>query len=72
VKTAEGHISPEVKQLIRKMAKANPLWGAPKIHGELLMLGFIISERSAAACEDLPEFSVRKCAILGITEVFDG
>jgi hypothetical protein len=30
------------------MAKANPLWGAPKIHGELLMLGFIIGERSVS------------------------
>src|SRR6185436_10735583 len=27
-------ISPEVKQLIRMMSDANPLWGAPKIHGE--------------------------------------
>ena len=48
MKTAEGHISPEVKQLIRKMAKAKPLWGAPKIHGELLMLGVVISERSVS------------------------
>lgn len=28
-----------VRQLIRTMAEANPLWGAPRIHGELLKLG---------------------------------
>ena len=32
--------------LVQKMAAANPLWGAPRIHGELLKLGFDISERS--------------------------
>jgi putative transposase len=29
----------EVRQLIRKMSIANPIWGAPRIHGELLKLG---------------------------------
>jgi len=29
----------EVRQLIRDMSLANPLWGAPRIHGELLKLG---------------------------------
>jgi hypothetical protein len=29
----------EVCQLIREMSVANPLWGAPRIHGELLKLG---------------------------------
>jgi hypothetical protein len=40
----EGDVSTEVKQLIRRMAEANPTWGAPKIHGELLKLGIVISE----------------------------
>jgi putative transposase len=44
----KDEVTPEVKRLIRRMAKANPLWGAPKIHGELLMLGFVISERSVS------------------------
>ena len=36
----EGHRCPlEVRRLIREMSLANPLWGAPRIHGELLKLG---------------------------------
>jgi putative transposase len=34
----------EVRALIRKLARDNPLWGAPRIHGELLKLGFVVSE----------------------------
>ena len=41
-------ISPEIRDLILKMAKANPLWGAPRIHGELLKLGIEISERTVS------------------------
>jgi hypothetical protein len=32
-------INSEIRDLIREMSMANPLWGAPRIHGELLMLG---------------------------------
>jgi transposase InsO family protein len=39
-------IDPEIRSLIRRMATANPLWGAPRIHGELLKLGIEISETS--------------------------
>jgi hypothetical protein len=39
-------ISPEIRDLILKMANANPLWGAPRIHCELLKLGIEISERT--------------------------
>ena len=41
-------ISREIRDLIRRMAKANPLWGAPRIHGELLKLGIEISERTVS------------------------
>jgi putative transposase len=34
----------EIRDLIRCMSKANPLWGAPRIHGELLKLGIRISQ----------------------------
>jgi hypothetical protein len=41
-------VSQEIRQLIRRMSRENPLWGAPKIHGELLKLGFNISETSVS------------------------
>jgi putative transposase len=34
----------EIHDLIRQMSRANPLWGAPRIHGELLKLGIEISQ----------------------------
>ena len=36
----------QIRQLIERMAAANPLWRAPRIHGELKMLGILISERT--------------------------
>src|SRR4029450_296978 len=36
--------TPEIRDLIRSMSTANPLWGAPRIHGELLKLGIEISQ----------------------------
>jgi putative transposase len=41
-------VSSEVIALIRKMSLANPRWGAPRIHGELLKLGFELSEATVA------------------------
>jgi hypothetical protein len=41
-------ISREVIDLIRKMSMANPRWGAPRVHGELLKLGFGLSESTVA------------------------
>jgi len=38
----------EVRDLIRKMSLANPLWGAPRIHGELLKLGIELSQATVA------------------------
>ena len=40
--------SSEVRALIQRMAAANPFWGAPRIHGELLKLGMEISERTVS------------------------
>ena len=38
----------EIRQLIRTMSLANPLWGAPRIHGELLKLGIDVGQTSVA------------------------
>src|SRR5438876_2245133 len=41
-------VNAEIAALVRKMATANPLWGAPRIHGELLKLGIDIAERTVS------------------------
>jgi putative transposase len=41
-------VNAEIATLVRKMAKANPLWGAPRIHGELLKLGIDVAERTVS------------------------
>jgi len=38
----------DIRQLIREMSVANPLWGAPWIHGELLKLGIDIGQTTVA------------------------
>jgi len=38
----------EIRQLIREMSIANPLWGAPRIHGELLKLGIDVGQTTVA------------------------
>ena len=37
-------IDSEIRALFRRMSRENPLWGAPRIHGELLMLGIEVAE----------------------------
>jgi hypothetical protein len=41
-------VSLEIRELISQMSTANPLWGAPRIHGELLKLGIRISQATVA------------------------
>jgi hypothetical protein len=41
-------VSAEIRQLIRAMSLANPLWGASRIHGELLKLGIDVGQTSVA------------------------
>jgi len=44
-------VAADVRALIRRMAQENPLWGAPRIHGELLKLGLEVSQsRSRNIC----------------------
>src|SRR5262249_56766222 len=41
-------VSGERRELIQRMSKENQLWGAPRIHGELLKLGFEIAESTVS------------------------
>jgi putative transposase len=41
-------VNAEINALVRSMAAANPLWGAPRIHGELLKLGIVVAERTVS------------------------
>jgi hypothetical protein len=61
----------DIRQLIREMSIANPLWGAPRIHGELLKLGIEVGQTTVAKymakrrrppsrLEDLPLQSCRR------------
>jgi hypothetical protein len=44
----QPQIDTELRTLIRRMSIENPLWGAPRIHGELLKLGFEVAQSSVA------------------------
>ncbi len=41
-------VSREVRDLIRRLSRENPLWGAPRLHGELQMLGVQIAQTTVA------------------------
>jgi hypothetical protein len=48
--------SPRISaRLIRRMGAENPRWGAPRIHGELLKLGFVVAQSSVA------KYMVKRC-----------
>ena len=49
-------IDPELRELIRRMSVENPLWGAPRIHGELLKLGFEVAQ-SCPTIESLDQLA---------------
>jgi transposase InsO family protein len=62
-------VPPEIRHLIRQMSIANPLWGAPRIHGELLKLGIDIGQTASPStwCEGgrhRPKAGRRSCAIM--------
>jgi hypothetical protein len=48
-------IETDLRALIRRMSMENPVWGAPRIHGELLKLGFEVAQTSVA------KYMVRRC-----------
>jgi hypothetical protein len=41
-------VNAEIAALVRRMAATNPLWGAPRIHGELMKLGVKVAERTVS------------------------
>ncbi len=41
-------VAPDVRELIQNMSRANPLWGAPRTHGELAKLGISISQATVS------------------------
>jgi hypothetical protein len=45
-------IGVDLRALIRRMNRENPLWGAPRIHGELLKLGFDVAQSTVAKYMD--------------------
>jgi len=47
-RTGRPTVAAHVRSLIRTMADANPRWGAPRIHGELLKLGIDVSQATVA------------------------
>ena len=46
----------DIRSLVRQISRENPLWGAPRIHGELLKLGIEVAQSSVA------KYMVRRCA----------
>ena len=56
-------IDTELRALIRQMSTENQLWGAPRIHGELLKLGFSVAQSTVA------KYKVKRC---GPASTFSG
>jgi len=48
IRCGRKRISRELRELIFQMVAENPRWGAPRVHGELLKLGFDLSERTVS------------------------
>jgi transposase InsO family protein len=49
-------VDADLRALIQRMSAENPLWGAPRIHGELLKLGFEVAQSSVA------KYIVKRCS----------
>ena len=47
-RSGRPRISRDIRELIRTMSKSNPLWGAPRVHGELLKLGIDVSQATVS------------------------
>jgi putative transposase len=47
-RTGRPSIPADIRTLIRTISDANPLWGAPRIHGELRKVGIVVSQSTVA------------------------
>ena len=47
-KPGRPKIDPEIRRLIRRMCRENSTWGAPRIHSELALLGYVVAETTVA------------------------
>jgi hypothetical protein len=58
-------IAQNTRDLIREISRANPLWGAPRVHGELIKLGIDVAQSTVATCMSRirrpPSGSARTC-----------
>ena len=53
-------IPADIRKLILEMSGTNPLWGAPRIHGELLKLGIDVGQTTVAFAQLLPRILQRE------------
>jgi transposase InsO family protein len=72
-------VSAELRTLICEMSGANPLWGAPRIHGELLKLGFEVAQstvarymcrQQVATVSGLEDLSAQSCDGIAAVDLF--
>ena len=54
-KGGRKQIDQEIRQLIQRMARENPIWGAPRIQSELTLLGYVVAESTVAKYMPPPE-----------------
>jgi hypothetical protein len=58
----------ELRELIRRMSNDNPLWGAPRIHGELLKLGFEVAQSTVSKYMIPPWTTVARLADIPVQQ----
>jgi hypothetical protein len=68
-RTGRPTVPADVRELIRTMSHANPLWGAPRIHGELRKLGIAVGQSTVAKYMAVPTRNIVRFASIGVTAV---
>jgi hypothetical protein len=65
-RTGRPTVPADVRELIRTMSHANPLWGAPRIHGELRKLGIAVGQSTVAKYMAVPIRNIVRFASIGV------